>query len=90
MATLEQQIQSKLDELNALKEKQKKLENQQKIIVGSIILKECEKNDNLALTVLQVIKNNASERDLKKLDKTIQQLEIKKANFETFPIDDLI
>lgn len=90
MATIEQQIQAKLDELNALKEKQRKLENQQKIIVGSIILKECEKNDNLALTVLQVIKNNASERDLKKLDKTIQQLEIKKANFETFPIDDLI
>lgn len=74
MATLEQQIQAKLDELNALKEKQRKLDNQQKIIVGALVLKECENNTNFANQILNIINNSASDRDKKKLESLISDL----------------
>lgn len=74
MATLEQQIQAKLDELNALKEKQRKAENQQKIIIGSLVLKECENNKDFANKILSIINNNASDRDNKKLESLISDL----------------
>lgn len=74
MATLEQQIQAKLDELNALKEKQRKLDNQQKIVVGALVLKECETNSNFANQILNIINNSASDRDKKKLESLISDL----------------
>lgn len=73
MATLEQQIQAKLDELNALKQKQRKAENQQKIILGSLLLKACETDDKACELVLDLI-NQASERDKKKLDDLISRI----------------
>lgn len=77
MATLEQQIQAKLNELNALKEKQRKAENQQKIIVGALVLKSCENNTNIAYQLLNIINNTASDRDKKKLESLISDLKEK-------------
>lgn len=71
--TLEQQIQSKIDELNYLREKQRKLENQKKIIVGSLVIKECENNPDFAEQVLDIIAK-ASDRDKKKLESLTTEL----------------
>ena len=43
MSSLEQKIQAKLDELNKLKEKQRKKDNQQKIILGALVMKSAKK-----------------------------------------------
>lgn len=67
MATLEQQIQAKLDELNALKEKQRKKENQEKIILGALLLDACKSDKNICDIALNLI-YNASEKDRKKLE----------------------
>lgn len=77
MATLEQQIQAKLDELNALKEKQRKLENQQKIILGALVLKHCENDLNFCQEVIEIIQTTASERDAKKLASVLDELKSK-------------
>lgn len=74
MATLEQMIQAKKDELNALIEKQRKIENQQKIIVGSIILKACQEDGNFSQSIAKVLEEYASDRDKKKLEKTLHEL----------------
>lgn len=71
--TLEQQIQAKIDELNYLREKQRKLENQKKIIIGSLVIKECENNPDFAEQVLAIIAK-ASDRDKKKLENLITDL----------------
>lgn len=73
MATLEQQIQAKIDELNALKEKQRKKDNQQKIIIGALVLKECGNNPAFASQLLGII-NKASDRDKKKLETLATEL----------------
>lgn len=75
--TLEQQIQAKIDELNALKEKQRKLENQQKIILGALVLKHCENDLNFCQKVIEVIETTASERDAKKLAGVLDELKSK-------------
>lgn len=77
MATLEQQIQAKLDELNALKEKQRKQENQQKIILGALVLKHCENDLNFCQEVIEIIQTTASERDAKKLASVLDELKSK-------------
>lgn len=77
MATLEQQIQAKLDELNALKEKQRKQENQQKIILGALVLKHCEHDLNFREKIIEIIQTTASERDAKKLASVLDELKSK-------------
>lgn len=67
MASLEQKIQAKMDELNALKEKQRKKENQEKIIIGALVIKEAQTNPEFAKQLLSII-SKASERDRKKVD----------------------
>lgn len=71
--TLEQQIQAKLDELNALKEKQRKAENQQKIIVGALVLKACETDAKACDFLLNLI-DKASDRDKKKLADVVKRV----------------
>lgn len=67
MASLEQKIQAKMDELNALKEKQRKKENQEKIIIGALAIKEAQTNPEFARSLMSII-SKASERDRKKID----------------------
>lgn len=67
MASLEQKIQAKMDELNALKEKQRKKENQEKIIIGALVIKEAQTNPEFAKHLMSII-SKASERDRKKID----------------------
>ena len=55
MATLEQQIAQKQDELNRLKEKAKTLENGQKIVLGGMVLSVARKNPQFARQLLAMI-----------------------------------
>ena len=52
MATLEQQIAQKQDELARLKEKAQKQENAQKIVLGGMLLSVARKNNDVARMVL--------------------------------------
>lgn len=79
---LEQKIQAKLDELNKLKEKQRKKDNQQKIILGALVMKECEKNNNFSKQVLDII-NSATDRDKNRLQSFVDKLDTTKQEQKT-------
>lgn len=92
MSTLEQKIQAKLDELNKLKEKQRKKDNQQKIILGALVMKECENNSNFSKQILDII-NSATDRDKNRLQSFVDKLdatkqEPKPAESESFSIEE--
>ena len=65
MATLEQQIAQKQDELARLKEKAQKQENAQKIVLGGMVLSVARKDKNFASQLLAMM-NTEINRDTDK------------------------
>ena len=83
MATLEQQIAQKQDELARLKEKAQKQENAQKIVLGGMLLSVARKNNDVARMVLDMINKEVNrDTDKKRLMNVINELQqfISKAN----------
>lgn len=77
MATLEQQIAQKQDELNRLKEKAQKQENAQKIILGGMLLSVARKNNDVARMVLDMINKEVNrDTDKKRLESVVNELQI--------------
>ena len=75
MATLEQQLAHKPDELNRLKEKAKTLENGQKIVLGGMVLSVARKNPQFARQLLNMIGNEINrDTDKKRLENIIDEL----------------
>ncbi len=75
MATLEQQIAQKQDELNRLKEKAKTLENGQKIVLGGMVLSVARKNPQFARQLLSMIGSEINrDTDKKRLENIIDEL----------------
>ena len=75
MATLEQQIAQKQDELNRLKEKAKTLENGQKIVLGGMVLSVARKNPQFAKQLLNMVGNEINrDTDKKRLENIIDEL----------------
>lgn len=75
MATLEQQIAQKQDELARLKEKAQKQENGQKIILGGMVLAVARKNPQYAQNLLNLINQEVNrDTDKKRLDSIISEL----------------
>jgi hypothetical protein len=75
MATLEQQIAQKQDELNRLKEKAKTLENGQKIVLGGMVLSVARKNPQFARQLLGMISIEINrDTDKKRLENIIEEL----------------
>ena len=75
MATLEQQIAQKQDELNRLKEKAKTLENGQKIVLGGMVLSVARKDKNFANQLLAMMKTEINrDTDKKRLENVISEL----------------
>lgn len=75
MATLEQQIEQKKDELNRLKEKKRSIENGEKIIIGGMILSMSRKNPKMAQNVLSWIASEINrDTDKKRLENIISEL----------------
>ena len=76
MATLEQQIAQKQDELNRLKEKAQKQENAQKIVLGGMLLSVARKNNDVARMVLDMISKEVNrDTDKKRLESVIIELQ---------------
>ena len=77
MATLEQQIAQKQDELNRLKEKAQKQENAQKIVLGGMLLSVARKNNDVARMVLDMINKEINrDTDKKRLSTVIDELKL--------------
>ena len=75
MATLEQQIAQKQDELARLKEKAQKQENAQKIVLGGMLLSVARKNNDVARMVLDMISKEVNrDTDKKRLENIIDEL----------------
>ncbi|MFH7354281.1 hypothetical protein L1A70_21085 [Acinetobacter bereziniae] len=77
MATLEQQIAQKQDELARLKEKAQKQENAQKIVLGGMLLSVARKNNDVARMVLDMINKEINrDTDKKRLSTVIDELKL--------------
>lgn len=75
MATLEQQIAQKQDELARLKEKAQKQENAQKIVLGGMVLAVARKNPQFAQSLLAMIDKEVNrDTDKKRLESVIAEL----------------
>ena len=76
MATLEQQIAQKQDELARLKAKARKLENGEKIILGGMVLSIARKNPQYAKQLLEYINTEVNrESDKNRLRNIITELQ---------------
>ena len=77
MATLEQQIAQKQDELARLKEKAQKQENAQKIVLGGMLLSVARKNNDVAKMGLDMINKEVNrDTDKKRLESVVNELQI--------------
>ncbi|MGO2403618.1 hypothetical protein [Psychrobacter sp. PG1] len=75
MATLEQKIAQKEDELARLKAQSRKLENGQKIIIGGMVLSLARNNPQRAKTLLEDIKSQVIKKtDLERMQPIIDEL----------------
>lgn len=86
MATLEQKIAQKQDELARLKEQSRKLENGQKIIIGSMMLSLAKKDPLIAKLLLDSISSEVTRKtDLDRLETITTELKsiVNKANEQT-------
>ncbi|OBX82788.1 hypothetical protein [Faucicola atlantae] len=89
MATLEQQIAQKQDELARLKEKAQKQENAQKIVIGGMVLSVARKNPQFAQNLLSMIDREVNrDTDKKRLESVISDLQqvISNANNQPQPV----
>lgn len=74
--TIDQRIAQKEDEIARLKEKSRKLENGQKIIIGGMMLSLARKNDRIAEMILDNIKREIDKNtDLKRLETVMAELQ---------------
>lgn len=64
---LEQKLAQAELQMARLREQQRKLDAQMKIIVGACVINQCKKDDEFLRMVQQAIDANASERDKKRL-----------------------
>lgn len=75
MATLEQKIAQKEDELARLKAQSRKLENGQKIIMGGMVLSIARKDSQRAKTLLEDIEREVTKKtDLERMQPIIDEL----------------
>lgn len=75
MATLEQQIQQKQNELNRLKEKAQKESNAQKVVIGGMCLAVAKKDKIFAQKLLSMIETEVNrDSDKKRLSSIIDEL----------------
>lgn len=64
---LEQKMAQAELQMARLREQQRKLDAQMKIIIGACVINQCKKDQNFLRTIEQVIDANASDRDKKRI-----------------------
>lgn len=76
MATVEQKIAQKEAELARLKQKKRKLENAQKIVIGGMMLAMAKNNPTVSKKLLDWINEHVDRKtDLNRLESVIEELQ---------------
>lgn len=82
MATLEQQLAEAEAKVARLKEKAKKQDTAEKVVIGGMMLAYARKNPNNAKRLLELIQTELREQDLKRVQRAIDELSLVVGNAE--------
>lgn len=82
MATLEQQLAEAEAKVARLKEKAKKQDTAEKVVIGGMMLAYARKNPNNAKRLLDIMQSELREQDLKRVQRAVDELKKVVANEE--------
>lgn len=82
MATLEQQLAEAEAKVARLKEKAKKQDTAEKVVIGGMMLAYARKNPNNAKRLLDIMQSELREQDLKRVQRAVDELKRVVANEE--------
>lgn len=82
MATLEQQLAEAQAKVARLKEKAKKQDTAEKVVIGGMMLAYARKNTSNAKRLLEIMKSELREQDLKRVQRATNELNTIVANGE--------
>lgn len=82
MATLEQQLAEAEARLARLKEKAKKQDTAEKVVIGGMMLAYARKNPNNAKRLLELMQTELREQDLKRVQRAVNELDLIVGNAE--------
>lgn len=76
MATLEQQLAEAEAKVARLKEKAKKQDTAEKVVIGGMMLAYARKNPNNAKRLLELMQTELREQDLKRVQRAVSELNL--------------
>lgn len=82
MATLEQQLAEAEAKVARLKEKAKKQDTAEKVVIGGMMLAYARKNPNNAKRLLELMQTELREQDLKRVQRAVSELNLIVGNAE--------
>lgn len=82
MATLEQQLAEAEAKVARLKEKAKKQDTAEKVVIGGMMLAYARKNPNNAKRLLDIMQSELREQDLKRVQRAVSELSLIVGNSE--------
>ncbi len=82
MTTLEQQLAEAEAKLARLKEKAKKQDTAEKVVIGGMMLAYARKNPSNAKRLLEIMQSELREQDLKRVQRAVDELKRVVANEE--------
>lgn len=82
MATLEQQLAEAEAKVARLKEKAKKKDTAEKVVIGGMMLAYARKNPNNAKRLLELMQTELREQDLKRVQRAVNELGLIVGNAE--------
>lgn len=82
MATLEQQLAEAEAKVARLKEKAKKKDTAEKVVIGGMMLAYARKNPNNAKRLLELMQTELREQDLKRVQRAVNELDLIVGNAE--------
>lgn len=82
MATLEQQLAALEQKTARLKDKIKKQDTAEKVVIGGMMLAYARKNPNNAKRLLEIMQSELREQDLKRVQRAMNELDLIVGNGE--------
>lgn len=82
MATLEQQLAELEQKAARLKDKIKKQDTAEKVVIGGMMLAYARKNPNNAKRLLEIMQSELREQDLKRVGRAMNELDLIVGNGE--------
>lgn len=87
MATLEQQLAEAEAKVARLKEKAKKQDTAEKVVIGGMMLAYARKNPNNAKRLLELMQTELREQDLKRVQRAVSELNLIVGNAQLADFD---